>query len=60
MGCRCGGGASRPAETTLGYLVTYPDGSSTPEDAPLLSMMEARREVRQAGGGTIRRLVKPG
>ncbi|UJE15665.1 hypothetical protein SEA_LIGMA_10 [Gordonia phage Ligma] len=62
MGCACG--KRRPTSAggeTLGYLVTYPDGTSTPEDAPLFSIFEAKAEVRAAGGGTIKRLVrKPG
>ena len=43
---------------TLGYLVTYPDGTSTPESQPFMTLTEAKIEVRQAGGGTIRKLVK--
>ncbi|QNL30137.1 hypothetical protein SEA_MARIOKART_10 [Gordonia phage Mariokart] len=59
MGCNCGKRRSASAGgQTLGYLVTYPDGTSTPEDAPLMSVFEAKAEVRAAGGGTIKRLVR--
>lgn len=59
MGCNCG--KRRPTTAggeTLGYLVTYPNGDTTPEDAPLMSIFEAKAEVRAAGGGTIKRLVR--
>lgn len=45
---------------TLGFIVTFPDGTSTPEDAPLMSITEAKRLIREAGGGTIKRLVRNG
>ena len=58
----CGCGARRKAAAagvvTVGYVVTYPDGSSTPESSPFLSLVEAKVEVRQAGGGTIRKLIR--
>ncbi|QGH80021.1 hypothetical protein SEA_NHAGOS_10 [Gordonia phage NHagos] len=59
MGCNCGKRRSVSAGgQTLGYIVTYPDGTTTPEDAPFLTITEAKAEVRQAGGGTIKRLVR--
>ena len=60
MGCGCGARrkAAASGTTVLGYVVTYPDGSSTPENSPFLSITEAKVEVRQAGGGTIRKIVK--
>lgn len=62
MGCACGkrrasGVAAQPGEL-VGYSVTYPDGTSTSEDAPFLTIAEAKAEVRSAGGGTIRKLVR--
>jgi hypothetical protein len=42
----------------LGYSVTYPDGTSTPDAAPFMTIAEAKAEVRMAGGGTIRKLVR--
>jgi len=41
--------------TILGYTVTYPDGTTSPD---FLSITEAKVEVRQAGGGTIRKVVR--
>ena len=60
MGCGCGARRKSVAAglTTVGYLVTYPDGSTTPESEPFLTLTEAKIEVRQAGGGTIRKLVR--
>ena len=57
MGCGCSARrrASRAGEVTLGYEVTYPDGSMS---STFMSLVEARVEVRQAGGGTIRKVVK--
>ena len=59
MGCSCNkrnqvvqGGE------TLGFIVIYPDGTSTPADAPILSITEAKRLIREAGGGTVKRLVR--
>lgn len=58
----CGCGARRRAKAagykTVGYVVTYPDGTSSPENAPFLSIVEAKVEVRSAGGGTIRKVVR--
>lgn len=64
MGCNCGGGlkaGNRPVDNTLGYQVTLPDGTKVPPDGepPFFSVLEARTEQRRAGGGTIRRLLKP-
>lgn len=60
MGCGCSKrrAAVKDGGVTIGYLVTYPDGSVTPEDQPFLSITEAKVEVRQAGGGTIRKLIR--
>lgn len=59
MGCNCGKRrAVRAGGETLGYQVTYPDGTSTPTDAPFLTITEAKMAVREAGGGTIKRLVR--
>jgi hypothetical protein len=62
MGCNCGkrraaGVAAKPGDV-IGYSVTYPDGTPSPEGAPFLTIAEAKVEVRMAGGGTIRRLVR--
>lgn len=45
---------------TLGYRVTLPNGQVVPpaDQAPFFSVVEAKVEVRAAGGGTIRREVK--
>lgn len=47
---------------TSGYIVILPDGSQVPAagDAPFFSLPEAKAEVRRAGGGTVKRLVKSG
>lgn len=39
-----------------GYRVTLPDGTVVPpaDSPPFLSQIEARAEVRAAGGGTVR------
>lgn len=59
MGCACG---KRRAVTaggeTLGYQVIYPDGTETSVDEPFFSLVEAKAEIRKAGGGTIKRLTK--
>ena len=60
MGCACGGRRSagvKPGDI-LGYTVTYPDGTASPEAAPFLTIAEAKAEVRMSGGGTIRKLVR--
>jgi len=58
MGCGCGARrrAAASGVTVVGYVVTYPDGTSSSE---FLSLIEAKVEVRQAGGGTIRKVVRP-
>jgi hypothetical protein len=45
---------------TLGFIVILPDGTQVPPegDPPFLSQVEARTEVRQAGGGTVKRLTR--
>lgn len=45
---------------TLGFRVFYPDGTSTPEDALILSITEAKGLIRDAGGGSIKRIVRQG
>lgn len=59
MGCSCNK-RNRVVQggETLGFIVTYPDGTSTPEAAPLLSITDAKDAIRAAGGGTIKRLVR--
>jgi hypothetical protein len=62
MGCACGkrrgsGTAAKPGEL-IGYSVTYPNGTSSPEAAPFMTIAEAKAEVRMAGGGTIRKMVR--
>lgn len=58
MGCACGKRAgSRLASVSgggnYGYVVTLPDGTQM---EPMLTPLEAKREVRKAGGGTIQRV----
>jgi len=57
LGCGCSK-QRRAAAAVLGYYVILPDGSEIPPvsagAAPFLSPIEARVEVRRAGGGTIR------
>lgn len=64
MGCNCGktriGGRQissngRPVTTTLGYQVTYPDGTVSPD--LFLSLPEAKAEIRRRGGGTAKRVT---
>ena len=40
----------------IGYRVTLPNGSVVPpaDKPPFLSQIEAKAEVRAAGGGTVR------
>ena len=51
MGCNCGKrrapGVAKPGDV-LGYSVTYPDGTTTPDAAPFLTVAEAKAEVRMA------------
>jgi hypothetical protein len=57
MGCACGKGrAARAAGVTYTYSVTLPDGSDV---GPFLTPLEAKREIRRAGGGTVRREEAP-
>lgn len=61
MACGCGKrGKNAPFGETVGYRVTLPSGAVVPpaDQAPFFSVVEAKVEVRQAGGGTIRREVK--
>jgi hypothetical protein len=43
---------------TLGWILVYPNGSTTPQDAPFLSVTDAKVAQREASGSTIRRLVR--
>ena len=57
MGCACGRGrAARAAGVTYTYRVDLPDGSSL---GPYLTPLEAKREIRRAGGGTVIRETAP-
>lgn len=68
MGCNCGKnrvgaktamrGAGGKKVIVLGYQVCYPDGTCTPTDQPIFSMVEARQMIRDARGGTVKRLVR--
>jgi hypothetical protein len=68
VGCNCGKnrvgaksivqGAGGKKVTVLGFQVCYPDGTCTPESQPIFSMIEARKMIRDARGGTVKRLVK--
>lgn len=68
MGCNCGKnrvgttqyvrGQGGRQVVVLGYQVCYPDGTCTPESQPIFSMVECRKMIRDAGGGTIHRLLK--
>lgn len=58
MGCGCSK-RSRYAAAGMeitGYRVTLPDGRVVPPvgNPPFLSQIEAKAEVRAAGGGTVR------
>lgn len=60
MGCGCrrgyrAGTTGASGATTLGYEVTYPDGSKA--DGLFLTPVEAKVAVRKAGGGTIRQIT---
>lgn len=58
MGCGCSKRARAAASgmDITGYRVTLPDGTVVPpaDSPPFLSQIEARAEVRAAGGGTVR------
>lgn len=61
MACGCGKRRHVYAGgETLGYIVILPDGTRLPEaeDEMFFSVVEAKREVRSAGGGTIKRMTK--
>lgn len=60
MACGCGARrkAAKNGLSTVGYVVTFPDGTSTSDSAPFLTLTEARAAVFTAGGGTIRKLVR--
>lgn len=58
MGCACRGGARAGATTSAGvtitgFEITYPDGKTE----TVLTALEARKEIRRAGGGTVRQLT---
>jgi hypothetical protein len=56
MGCNCGGArraaAARTAGTAFVYDFTAPGAT---ESVPFSNPLEAKRAVRQYGGGTVRR-----
>jgi hypothetical protein len=56
MGCACGAGrraaAAKAAGTSFVYDFTAPDST---EVQTFSTPLEAKRAVRQAGGGTVRR-----
>lgn len=58
MGCGCSKRARAHASglEITGYRVTLPDGTVVPPTnmPPFLSQIEAKAEVRAAGGGTVR------
>ena len=58
MGCGCSKRARAAAAGVqiMGYRVTRPDGTVVPpvDQPPFLSQIEAKAEVRMAGGGTVR------
>lgn len=62
MACGCSKRARARAAGVeiVGYRVTLPDRTVIPPEnsAPLLSLAEARAEVRTAGGGTVRTITR--
>lgn len=58
MGCGCSKNARYKAAgmEITGYRVTLPDGTVVPpvDKPPFLSQVEAKAEIRAAGGGTVR------
>lgn len=68
MGCGCGKnragsksivvGSNGKRAQIVGYQVCYPDGTCTPENQPIFSMIEARKMIRGTRGSTIKRLMK--
>jgi hypothetical protein len=60
MGCNCGKrGQVYVGGETLGYIVILPDGTQLPPNGEVyFSVLEAKAEVRRAGGGTIKRMLK--
>jgi hypothetical protein len=68
MGCSCGGGAATNKSNTLGYYVILPSGVLVPPgvnpddpdsgEPPFFFYNEARAEVLENGGGTIKRLKR--
>ncbi len=62
MGCGCRGRGRAGSKTTsgrvvTGYRVTYPEGLNRPPET-FLTKLEAERERRLAGGGTITQLTR--
>jgi len=59
MGCGCRGGGragtTKSGVTVLGFEVTYPDGTTAP--GLFLTALEAKKEIRRAGGGTVRQIT---
>lgn len=59
MGCACRGGiragTQRRGVTVLGFEVTYTD--NTKHEGLFLTALEAKAEIRRAGGGTVRQIT---
>lgn len=59
MGCGCNKrNRVVPGGETLGWILVFPDGSSTSKDAPYLSVADAKVAQRASSGSTIRRLIR--
>lgn len=56
MACGCGRSRARAGVITVGFEVTYPNG--TVSDPPFLTVLEAQREIIRSGGGTIRKITR--
>ena len=60
MGCNCRGGVRAGTQakgvTVLGFEVTYTDG--TKASGLFLTALEAKAEIRKAGGGTVRQITE--
>lgn len=62
MGCGCAQRAKAAVAglKIVGYRITRPDGTVVPaeDQAPFMSLAEARAEVRASGGGTVRTVTR--